>query len=647
MSDETFKERLERLSSKIDTSNLSQHEKPKKPTLPKSAQQFDADLIPEVQKDSYDFEDELTRLIGSIGIIDAYKRWVPGKTVEDPRGRTESIMCQCPTPQHADKKPSAWVNTDKNTWFCGGCQAGGDGLDLAAEYYGISNYKSGKSFHDLRRAIASEFGMQFRQDISGRWEIIKPESEEESPKEVILEEVAPPETITPETPPPEDDGLAEVISIDNSLPVNTEVYPGLDWHTVAKEGTFLWEFMEACRYDDVPEEYHFWHGMLAIGMAMGRDVGLADNSVVYGNLFICILGRSGSGKSRSKRYLDELLGAALPFESGNPATTGVRNIRTPASAEALICKFIHEVDDPAGVAIGKKGTVSTIKHGNVRGLVDYNELSSLLGRASRVGNVLLPTLMQFYDGDSCVSTSTRTYGDEEAKNAFSSVTTTSQPAALGRMLDQSDVDSGFLNRWLFVTGTEKKRVAIGGTSISIEPCIEPLKQIAAWASPTRVIQWSELAHETFTNFFDSVIEPTKQHDDDNVLVRADLTMKKLCLLFSANSMETEISKDSVDRAILCWDYLIGCYSLLSSKVGNSIGNEMSDEILRLIAQYQKKHKGYGMSMRDINTATHRKKWDKQAMAKVVETLLKLELIKIIPKVGTVGRPGGSRYGVVA
>jgi hypothetical protein len=57
------------------------------------------------------------------------------------------------------------MNSDKNTWFCGGCQRGGDIYDLAAIGLGfdIENYKNSQ-FVELRRAIASHFVTYFNAD---------------------------------------------------------------------------------------------------------------------------------------------------------------------------------------------------------------------------------------------------------------------------------------------------------------------------------------------------------------------------------------------------------------------------------------------------------------------------------------------------
>ena len=92
--------------------------------------------------------------------------------------------------------------------------------------------------------------------------------------------------------------------------------------------------MKAVTIDDVPEEYHFWHAMMGLGLTVGRDVSLVDNPEVYANLFVCLLGMTGSGKSKAKRYLSNVMHEAAPWDNNQKEPLGVKMIPTPASAEA-------------------------------------------------------------------------------------------------------------------------------------------------------------------------------------------------------------------------------------------------------------------------------------------------------------------------
>lgn len=80
-----------------------------------------AELIPDIgddkKRDSTD--DALDRLLNDIDVIEAYHKFC-GKMRVDKRKRSrDGIKVSCPIPGHIDANPSAWVNTDKNVWYCG------------------------------------------------------------------------------------------------------------------------------------------------------------------------------------------------------------------------------------------------------------------------------------------------------------------------------------------------------------------------------------------------------------------------------------------------------------------------------------------------------------------------------------------------
>jgi len=94
-------------------------------------------------------EDVAPVVKASIGIVDAYHVWCGKMT---PKGAgVESIMVSCPMPGHADKKPSAWLNSEKDVGFCAVCQWGFDQLDLAAIKFGYDprTYKKSGQFGDV------------------------------------------------------------------------------------------------------------------------------------------------------------------------------------------------------------------------------------------------------------------------------------------------------------------------------------------------------------------------------------------------------------------------------------------------------------------------------------------------------------------
>lgn len=579
--------------------------------------EFSPELIPVDDRPRSEEDLELDRIIDGIDILDAYKRWC-GKMTPNPKGKKESIMISCPVPGHADKHPSAWINLDKQTWYCGACSQGGDSYDIAAFHFGypVPGYKDGANFHNLRREMAKDLGYTFTV----------------LPGDVV--EVVPPhdtgKVIGDEPTSEQDNDDAEVIELFEGDPLDDSEFLGLDWRSIVPKDTYLRAYMDATCIDDLPEEYHFWNALLGLGFALGRDVRLFDFIPVYGNLFVCTLGRSGTGKSRARAHLDKLLVRALPHDWSDPNSKGVRKISSPASAEVLIHNFSKPVEDPANPK-------RVAYYAAVRGLVDYSELSGLVGRANRQGNVTVPTLMQFYDMENVVATSSMTHGSKEAHEPFGSALTTTQPKALRSLLSKADDASGFLNRWVFVPGREKQRFAIGGVQVDMEPVVPYLESIVGWAASFKtdeVVTWSEEAATKFTHFFHFRIEPDKSRSQTDLLIRIDLLMKKLILLFSANKKEKVVTEETVKEAIACYDYVVAAYKIPEAHIGNTLQNEVSDAILNVVQKNDR-----GLTLNEIARMLKRRKYPNDLLLKTADTLVKLGFIEVVTtKPGSVGRP---------
>lgn len=591
------------------------------------------DLVPDEPFERSDEDRQMDMAIDSIDILDAYRRWC-GKNVDEKTiNRTEGVMVSCPTPDHRDNNPSAWINKDKQTWFCGACQVGGDKYDIAAYHFGypVPDYKNGARFHELRRDMAVSMGFTFKKMpgnitvmtapvIEADPKEVEPKTPAKAPSKEMKKAVVGPEPKdTSEKDAAHDEEMANLIEMfddDDDI-----LLPTLHWRDFVPDDTFLGEYMKVTSQDDVAEEYHFWNGLVALGFACGKNVRLFDDHPVYGNLFVCTLGKSGAGKSKAVSHLLNLLSTALPHKWDDPMSVGTRRISQPGSAEALIVAFQKPVMDPTDV---KK----VAYYAPVRGLVDFSELSALVGRTNRAGNVTTPTLMEFYDMSPIISSTSLSTGNKEAHHPFASVITTTQPKALRGLITQQDAVSGFLNRWVFVPGKEKKRTAVGARRIDTTPAVAPLKHVLGWASSFKVdemIQWSPEALERFTEFFHSTLEPMRKMDETSLLTRVDLLMKKLILLFSANREQKVVSLQTVEDAISCHSYIVASYHIPAGQIDSTPIGEVTDAILTSIKRAIEKT-GKGLTMSQITRNLARKKYPNELIIKSVEQLIKVELI---------------------
>lgn len=620
----------------------------------KSVPQVDEDLIPDVLGDRSEADQQIDDIIRGIDPITAYNKWI-GKGIKKPSG--DNVQISCPMPGHEDKDPSANMTIQPKgskppgTWVCYKCNEGGDIYDLAAIGLGHdrATYKDGKNFHDLRKAMAESFGYRFK-TVSGTEVVWREEepgssvSQDPSPgiegdKLAGSEVSAAPGSTDGSNTEVRSSGQESPVTVLHAKDVEDEesddiTYPVLNWKEIVPPDTFLWEYLSATSNDDSPEEYHFWHGALALGHAVGRNVYLNDTRPVYGNLLVCLLGGTGYGKSRSRYWLDEVIEAALPYRDNGLDTTGCKLVPVPASGENLINQFQHIAHDPSFPKMPVEVRTP------VNGIVDYDEFASLIARAGRQGATLKQIIMAFSDTRTRISTSSNTSGTFEAYKPFCSITASTQPKAVRPLLARSDTASGFLNRWLFVGGPKKQREVMGGIhssiKVNLDPAIERLKNVRGWGAVERSVTFTEDGIKEYEKFVRARVFPVQERDDTDLLTRLDLTMKRMILLFCINERKTEADAETVKRIEPLLDYLIDCYSILNAEIGITIMSEITTSLLRHIERIQKQT-GRGASARDLTMNLKRKNYSPDMINKALKTMVELDWIDVIKPSGP-GRP---------
>lgn len=599
----------------------------KQPPPEPPKQKFSDDLIPDVGPGYEPTEQdlEIDGIIDGIDILDAYRRWC-NKSEPVQGRRTEGIKVSCPNPNHPDRNPSAWVNTDKNVGTCGSCGIGFDQYDIAAWHFGfgVPDYKTGRNFPDLKRRMAEDMGyiVTVTRTLAGETTTVVQAPATTDPE---------PEQTPEQTPEPENDD-ANIISLTERMEIieeNILDYPTLDWDAILPENSFMRTWMEVTKEDDLPEEFYFWLGMVALGFAIGRNVVLADNPEVRGNLYVCLYGHTGMGKSRSIGALTWLLNEALPYDHDDPESVGAYMVPSPGSPEALVDAFSRPITDPSGSIIG---------YGKVRGLIRFDELSTLVGRSNRAGNPMKPMLMEFYDGYHAVEHKTRGAGYVKADGYFASTLTTTQPKAIRQLLTAADADSGFANRWVFAAGREKERVSFGRKPLELHLAVEPLRHVRGWAhvmASGRQLGLDGDAYEAWDNFFHNTLTEEQRADESNLLTRADLLLKKCILLFAADRLEASPTQQTVTDALALWSYLKQSYGLVSPEIG--IGE--FEHVRKAVAECCIAHEartGKPPGLREINRSVRRHRFPGDLMVKVIKTMIELQEIEEIAATNKTG-----------
>lgn len=586
---------------------------------------FDESLIPDVdtERERSDEELELDRILEGIDILDAFERW--GKPQDGGikvGSKRESIMVRCPDPTHVDNNPSAFVNLDKQVYNCARCEYGGDKFDVAAfnKGFAVPGYKTNGEFPKLKRDMAEDFGWSFSRSPGGATIMTAP---------------------SPQEPPVEGDNEdATVTSMpDIDEPLDAPVpNVAIDWERLLPENSFMRSFMEVCTVDDLPHEYYFWLACLAVATAVGHNVYLNDFKKIKPNLYVCIYGGTGSGKSRSTDPFLSVVQESLPWQGDEyTESKGTLILPSPASSEALLHTFIHEILD---------GTNKFHKLGQIRGLLRVEEFASFVAKTARPGNPLKETLIELYDVfDRDVTHKSMGGGVMRAHAPFTQMLTTTQPRAIHSFMRRTDAESGFMNRWIFAVGKARRaRISYGGVIRDLTGPIALLKDLHLWADAPRGMDLEGDALKVWDEFYHREIGPLLDTTEESMLSRIDLHLKKLILIFTADAKLDQPTAEIVEKVIQLYPYLVQTLSMFSVDVAFDENQEVQQKMIGLIERYTKKA-GHGPTRRDL-IRTIGKKYTFEQVERALRVLELLGLVELRKHQGKRG-PETHRYVVNA
>lgn len=607
-----------------------------------------ASIAAVVQPVSETLDDGAKRELRQLPLLDVYIKWFAPESVR--QGGGDEVNCSCfNTSFHrgGDRNPQLGFNTAKNTYYCHACGVTGDIVDLAAVYWGFcdANWQCPDSdVHEAVRNAGEELlGMTFRSTSAG-WQRV-PEYQSVAvlpttptltlgsfvgpavapsamptltlgtfstgmPPAGVVAELPPDLTI----PPPLETGIVDTPSNDNIL----------EWRDFVPNHTPLRRYMDITTVDDSPEEYHFWNFLTLIGLILGKDVGLVDTEIVFGNLLVCAVGQTGVGKSRSERHLTKLIQAAIPFDPRSDSSKGVKIITGSGSGEYMMAEFSHSIPDPRA---NKANKLPDIVHPGVRGLVKWTELSEMIGKSSATGSTVREKVMELYDAAGDVGFGSRTHGTTIVKSPFGSVFTTTQPESIRHLFSMRDSKSGFLNRWIFVSGTRKK-LHPRGTPVDTTVMRPEIIKLQAWANEIALHRRSlhDLkpdAADAFIDYITGRLEPLKYTDP--LYSRLDLTFKKITLLMSANLMEDAVSVEAVEQAKVVLEYVIRCFERFGAALASTELSDIQQEIIDYLSVRPEGYPGY-----KIADGLKRKCPDKSATLKALKELEQLGRVHLVP-----------------
>jgi hypothetical protein len=236
-----------------------------------------------------------------------------------------------------------------------------------------------------------------------------------------------------------------------------------------------------------------------------------------------------------------------------------------------------------------------------------------------------------------------------AKDPFCSVLTTTQPKSFGRLVKTGDISSGFLNRWLFVTGTYKKKFARGSGNVKLDKAIKLLSDIHGWSGGGRRITWSKEGGEAYDRFFREMVEPLIDPtlpDVDEMHARLHLISKKLCLLLTINLKLLEIPVEVIEHLKAMWPYVLASYGVASANITRTEESEVMETLLRIVSDVSAKGAKEGPSQRELGRTSAYKKLVKEfgldRVKRTLENMVQTEMLAAVPVKKKTG-PATLRY----
>jgi len=183
-------------------------------------------------------------------------------------------------------------------------------------------------------------------------------------------------------------------------------------------------------------------------------------------LWLCLVGRSTRlRKTTTLELARRLFRTALP-------NSQVIQLPSSCSFEGLIDAMASTVPQAQQIGVNRVAT----------GWWVVNEFGAMLGNLKKKYNEsMMETLTDIFDVPLSVTRVTRSTGEITLPEPCVNILTATTVDWLTRLLDESDVASGFLPRWCFIPATHKSReIAFPGERLSFpESILEALRRIGS------------------------------------------------------------------------------------------------------------------------------------------------------------------------
>lgn len=570
--------------------------------LPDLPPEFEADIPDEV----YERPDYVPQIKSRVGIVQAVRTWGKNQArIKD--NRTEGVKVRCPYSHHTDNRPSAWVNTSKNTWYCGKCEVGGDVIDFyAAAKHDLTpaDFHRSPQFARIVEEMADELGIQIVSTPDGGFVVETDTSQWASNQLDVTEKVEdqlPPSSATvieqtdegpvtlemvsaPSLPPSIEasepitistEDVLRGLELDDELPDEDEddfdpdrrlVYEWRDLGIPAN--TFLYDWMTQAEQEInwVPQEFLLGLGFQAVGAACAHSTtSLAFGLPLTAATLYVLIGDSGGGKSTAVNRLRHLFQNAVGPKWDNALGSGVKIIEGVSSAEALTLRVKTEIID-----INDPKAPPTEVPTNAWYVED--ELATFISRSRRQGGEhIKQRVMRFHDFTKKEDRPELVVEDMSLSNSYRAVhdsfftgTFLTQPAVLPDLASRNDLVSGFFNRMCFFMGHPREQRMFHANPIDPNPpYIKTYERM--WKDcqlRKRVIPFSDDA-AVLVNSHPLNTRMDAWAQQSPMFARWQLTMLRVSLMLAVNENSLLVEVRHVEAAYrFVSEYLIPCAAVM-------------------------------------------------------------------------------------
>jgi len=357
---------------------------------------------------------------------------------------------------------------------------------------------------------------------------------------------------------------------------------------------------------EAPDEYHWVVFLTIVGLILGRNVYLTNPHPLYPNFFSALIGPTGiSRKSTALRF-----------------------------GEQLLAKMGSEVEILHGV-VSSEGIYQRLSHKDGTYLLIYSdEFRSLIQVAKRSGTSdIIPKLNSLY-GCPEVDSVDRRSDPIKVNRPFVSLITGSPLGWLENAFGTEEVVGGFLNRFLFVVGTEKPPIPfpMPPDDAKWAAFLEKLNQaVESWKEKPLSMGWTEEAMKLYKEFYQNWHRRQKTLLDDIAALtnRMPDHIVKIAMVYSALEGRKNIAADSIAAAIAVGNYLEQITHSLFGDVTLTSAGRVENMIINRLRGNQG-----AMEFRKLRQSLGGKV-DSESFNRSIANLQKADVIKILQP-GTAG-----------